>query len=114
GNGPGRSRCAVLSSRISTTMSTTIFPVEEVNSLRAAAATAREVDDFHEADGWSKSSTDPMRLLEVFPTLQLKPGYTLRAYTFASGGNGNGVVWAMPVNAEFPEPELCDQVKGPV
>ena len=34
-----------------------------------------------------------------------------RAYQFHEGGNGNGFVWAIPVDAEFPDPEDCLRLK---
>ena len=52
-----------------------------------------------------------MAVLAVFKSLWIKDGYILRAYQFREGGNGNGVVWAMPVDAEFPEPDKCPRVK---
>lgn len=50
-----------------------------------------------------------MRLLEEFPALTLRAGWVLRAYQFRAGGNGNGVVWALPEGAPFPEPSECPQ-----
>ncbi len=60
-----------------------------------------------EPEGWSKSRYDPNRLLEMFQPLRLRQGYVLRAYLYREHGNGNGVVWAMPEDAEFPEPKDC-------
>jgi len=58
-------------------------------------------------EGWSKSPVDPNDLLSIFSPLRLRKGYVLRAYVFRMGGNGNGVVWAMPGDAPFPAPEDC-------
>jgi hypothetical protein len=55
--------------------------------------------------GWFKSKIDPMRILRPFKTLKLKEGLVLRAYQFHEQGNGNAVVWAIPADAEFAEPE---------
>ncbi len=55
-------------------------------------------------EGWSKSRLDPERLVAVFPALSVKPTCVLRAYLYKQGGNGNGFVWALPKDAEFPEP----------
>ena len=33
------------------------------------------------------------------------------AYQFREGGDGNGVVWAMPSSAPYPEPEECPRVE---
>ena len=46
-------------------------------------------------------------MLEPFASLRLKPGYTLRAYAFREGGNGNAIVYAMPIESPFPEPDQC-------
>ena len=74
----------------------TRFSAERVNQLRRRAQRASNVTD-RGPEGWSKSDVDPMALLSAFPSLHLKEGLTLRAYQFREGGNGNGVVWAMPV-----------------
>lgn len=88
-----------------------IFPITEVNALRHLAAEASHASDSG-PDGWSKCDVDPMKLLAVFKTLRIKDGLILRAYQFREGGNGNGVIWAMPDNAPFPEPTDCPRMKG--
>ena len=55
-------------------------------------------------DGWSKSSINPIDVLAVFEPLRIKDGYILRAYQHREGNDGHGVVWAMPVDADFPAP----------
>jgi len=45
-----------------------------------------------------------MNLLGVFKSLRMKSGFVLRAYQYRSGGNGNGVIWAMPIDAPFLQP----------
>ena len=91
-------------------MSTTItFPIEKVQQLRQRAEEARQVSE--DAQGWSKSKVDPMKLLAAFSFLSLKKGFVLRAYQFQEGGNGNGIVWAMPENLTFPETEKCLMLK---
>jgi hypothetical protein len=55
--------------------------------------------------GWAKSEHDPNKLVDLFKPLRLRKGYVLRAYIFRENGNASGVVWAMPENAEFPEPK---------
>ncbi len=87
----------------------TIFPVSKVNALRRRAAKAcPEPKDA--PDGWSRSTSDPMKLLRVFKSLQMKPGFVLRAYQYSAGGNGNGFIWAMPESAPFPPPEECPRL----
>jgi hypothetical protein len=84
----------------------TVFSLKAVNSLRRAAKSASRFP--HESpEGWRKSPVDPMGLLRVFPALNLKPGYVLRAYSFFDGGNGNTVVYVVPEDAPFPEPQDC-------
>lgn len=55
-------------------------------------------------DGWSKYPIDPLPVEDGLKHLRLKDGIVLRAYQFKSGGNGNGFVYALPVDAEFPDP----------
>ncbi|MCK5784541.1 MAG: hypothetical protein KAH06_08840, partial [Desulfobacterales bacterium] len=47
----------------------------------------------------------------VFKKLSLTPGYTLKAYVFIEGGNGNGIVWGLPETKTFPEPDECERLK---
>lgn len=69
-------------------------------------------EQWPERDGWTKSAVNPNTLLRCFPALRLKNGFVLRAYVYRDGsGNGNGVVWAMPANTCFPEPERCPRVE---
>jgi hypothetical protein len=89
---------------------TTKFSIEEVNRLRQRAQGASEVP-IEGPQGWSKSEADPMKLLAVFSSLRLKEGLILRAYQFRERGNGNGIVWAMPADAPFPEPEECPKLE---
>lgn len=63
-------------------------------------------------NGWSKSTVDPLKLLAFFPALRLREGFTLRAYQFKEEVNGNGFVWAMPKDAEFPAPEDCPKLES--
>ena len=84
----------------------TVFSLNKVQRLRQSAQTASEVSE-DGPEGWSKSDVDPMQLLSVFSVLRLKEGYVLRAYQFRSSGNGNGIIWAMPEKAPFPNPKDC-------
>ncbi len=85
------------------------FPISKIIALRRRAAIACRMQD-EIPNGWNKSSTDPMKLLAVFKSLRIKPGFVLRAYQFVSGGNGNGIIWAMPIDAPFPEPMECSKL----
>lgn len=86
---------------------TTTFPLMKVQRLREkAAARAQPLIDGPER--WSKSSVDPMKVLAVFKNcLWIKDGFILRAYQRWDIGIGSGVVWAMPADAEFPDPYDC-------
>ncbi len=87
------------------------FPISKVNDLRKRAAKVCEAKG-ETPEGWSKSRSDPMRLLAVFKGLTIKPRFTLRAYQFREGGNGNGIVWAVPKDTPFLEPEGCLRIEG--
>jgi hypothetical protein len=93
-----------------TTTNATTFPASKVKQVREQAQKAIDLGQpTHK--GWAKSGADPMKLLPAFAPLRIKEGFVLRAYQFCEGGNGNGIVWAMPANAEFPDPEKCPKVK---
>ena len=96
------------------------FGIIRVNRLRKAAERAREGldsafpldrDSFPRCDGWSVSPIDPTDLLKVFKTLWIKEGFALRGYEFTSGGNGNGVIWAVPSDAPVLTPEECPRLE---
>lgn len=88
---------------------TKTFPAEKVERLRKRARKAAELPE-DVPSGWSKSLVDPAVLLAVFKPLHMKDGFILRAYQFRAGENGNGLVWAMPVDAEFPDPDECPRL----
>lgn len=58
--------------------------------------------------GWFRSPGDPEAIVQATEALQVKPAYKLVAYQYRAGGNGNGVVWALPREADFPPPEECE------
>lgn len=82
------------------------FDARDVTRLRERATEAARVP-LRGTDGWTKSATDPTKLLRVFKPLRLKDGFVLRAYQYRSGENGNGIVFAMPVGRPFPAPDEC-------
>jgi len=65
---------------------------------------ARRKSRLHPHYGAGVKLRPPMKIFGAFPRLRLKPGLMLRAYVYEEGGNGNGVVWAMPENLPFPQP----------
>jgi hypothetical protein len=87
----------------------TRFPVAQVHALADQAKAARAVP-VEGLEGWTRSEVDPMRLLAVFTALRGKPGYVLRAYQYRMGGNGNGIVWAIPEGVLFPGPDACTRL----
>lgn len=84
----------------------TTFSENKVSLLRKRAQRARKISEGN-IHGWSKSLVDPMKLLEVFTALYVREGYILRAYIYRAGGDGNAIIWALPVKADFPEPDNC-------
>lgn len=53
--------------------------------------------------GWRPAEYEPAALLENFETLQVKPGYMLKAWHYVAGGNGRGIAIAMPEGSQLPE-----------
>ena len=88
-----------------------VFPLQKVQRLRSRAQRACEVSA-EGPDGWRQSNVDPMDLLSVFSSLKIKKGLVLRAYQFRAGSNGNGIIWAMPEEQEFPEPAECPALEN--
>lgn len=89
----------------------TTFALARLDTLKTKPG--RETDLLEQLpNGWSISPVDPTTVLVPFTSLRLRPGFILRAYQFKAGGNGNAVVWAMPVDAEFPDPGLCPRLQG--
>ena len=87
------------------------FLISKVNALRKRAAKACQLPN-EGPDGWSRSTVDPMNLLRAFDALKIKPGLTLRAYQYRSGGNGNGFVWAVPEGSPFLDPSVVPILAG--
>ena len=91
----------------------TMFPLTRVDTLqKKSASVIWAVDEMMTsyADGWSISRVDPGRILTSFTSLWLRPGYALQAYQFKAGDSGNGIVWAMPLDAKLPEPADCERL----
>jgi hypothetical protein len=85
---------------------TAYFTAEKIAAMRNEASGLLSVTR-EGPQGWSKSSLDVTKVLRVFPALKLREGFTLRAYEYKVGGNGNGVVWGMPADSLFPEVKDC-------
>lgn len=82
------------------------FEAGLISTLRASAENARRLKIESIPEGWSSSQVNPMKLLEVFPSLKIKSEYVLHAYQFRLGGNGHGIVFALPKDLPLPEPEI--------
>ena len=86
-------------------MKSVSFSIRRVNRLRRAATKARQlasapdraVETSPFSGRWS-ASDGASDLLRVFDTLRLKAGFALRAFTYRAGGNGNGIIWAVPAD----------------
>jgi hypothetical protein len=64
-----------------------------------------DLDTFEQLpEGWCIFPLNPIRVGDVLKNLRLKPGIVFRAYQFKSGGNGNGFVYALPFDSDFPDP----------
>jgi hypothetical protein len=87
------------------------FTAEQIRTWRAQLGRWAMMPE-SAPEGWSKSRNDPAKLLTLFPKLKVRQGYVLRAYQFREEGNGNGFVWALPVDAEFPEPDESPRLQG--
>lgn len=92
-------------------METALFDQPTVDRLRRAATRAAGLPPTM-PQGWCRSPVDPGRIVAALPSLRIKDEFALRGYVFRSHGNGNGVVWAMPAESDFPEPDDCPRMKG--
>lgn len=80
------------------------FPLATVREL-SERARRRPSDGSDDEISWTIGEIDPMEVVECFaPVLRVRDGYALRAYQFRAGGNGHGVVYAMPRDVELPNP----------
>jgi hypothetical protein len=93
-------------------LGTTSFDAAKIQRVRLRAVKAVENTNEEPPKGWSKSAEDPHKILPSFEALRLKKGFVLHAYEVYKEGNGSGVVWALPADAEFPEPDRCPRVQA--
>lgn len=61
--------------------------------------------------GWFSSDDHANGLLTVFDALRLKPGFALHTYELREGSDGNGIIWAVPVDAPVVPPQECSWVE---
>ena len=99
-------------------MKSVTLSITRVNRLRRAAERARalpaEDPDWSLvslSDDWFASAYDANELIGVFDTLRLKAGFTLHAYEYRAGDNGNGIIWAVPADAPLVAPGECSRLE---
>ena len=90
-------------------LGTMTFDAANIQQIRLKAVKAVQVNE-DPPPGWSKCTQDPAKLLSAFRALRLKRGMVLRAYQVNKDGDANGVVWALPEHADFPDPDQCPRV----
>lgn len=61
--------------------------------------------------GCFRSPANPESIIKGFSHLRVKEGYKLRAYQYSDGANGNGIVWAIPADADLPDPKECERLE---
>jgi hypothetical protein len=61
--------------------------------------------------GWSKSTGNPENIVKGFSQLRIKEDYKLKAYQYTEGGNGNGIVWAIPYEEELTDIRECTRLE---
>ncbi|MEK5419513.1 hypothetical protein [Paenibacillus sp. FSL L8-0708] len=88
------------------------FSIQRFPTYAARPNLLNEANLLEECDqyqlGWFRSSTNPESILKGFSHLHIKENYKLRAYQYSDGANGNGVVWAIPVNMDLPPANECE------
>ncbi|GAA1368389.1 hypothetical protein [Peribacillus frigoritolerans] len=74
----------------------------------------KQVEKYDDDDhGWYRTPANPESIVKGFSHLSIQSGYKLRAYQFSDGGgNGNGIVWAIPEKKELQDVEDCKQLDG--
>jgi hypothetical protein len=89
------------------------FSAAKLEDIRKKSRKVTQIlDPTNIPEGWSKSTLDPQKLLGFFKQLKLREGFVLRAYQFNEEQNGESVIWALPVDAEFPEPADCPRLEN--
>lgn len=84
------------------------FTAHRIRQLRRKVERAAQVSEHRSNYNWSVSPINVMEVLAVFTSLRIRDGYTLKMYQYSGGGGGNGFVYAIPAEGEFPEPTRLD------
>ncbi|MYD72703.1 MAG: hypothetical protein F4W89_18485 [Acidobacteria bacterium] len=99
-------------------MNSVSFGIRRVNRLRRAAEKARELasdldrlPDTSAFSGEWSANDGANKLLGAFDALRLKAGFTLRAFVYREGSNGNGIIWAVPADAPPIAADECPRLE---
>ncbi|KWW21726.1 hypothetical protein AS888_04240 [Peribacillus simplex] len=76
---------------------------------------SKQVEKYDDKDehfhGWYRTPENPESIVKGFSHLSIQNGYKLRAYQFSDGGgNGNGIVWAIPEEKELQDSADCERL----
>lgn len=61
--------------------------------------------------GWNLDEKGPEKIVKGFSNVKVKSDYKLIGYRYIEGGNGNGVVWAIPKSIKAPKVNECETLK---
>lgn len=88
----------------------TKMSITKINRLRKKAEKiCGSINDIFES-GWTPIDFDPLNLLDLFPSITLMEGVVLKAYIYRTGGNGNGRMYAFPIEYSLdPDIDLVDK-----
>src|SRR5262245_50231629 len=87
-------------------MAESLLTEEQIATLRREASdTWQRQFPGNPPEGWSVSPLDLAAVVAVFEPLHVKPGYTLRAYQRITERAGYSLIYALPVEAPFPDPD---------
>lgn len=87
------------------------YTAKQVEDLRTKVRVATQEGLENLPEGWTKGRRDLAQVIAFFPTLKIREGFRLAAYVHRDSGNGAGFVWALPLDAEFPEPGDCPKLE---
>ena len=83
------------------------FTAAQIRDLRMCMQEALTPSGPAVPEGWSVSPVDPAGIVDCLDHVEVKKGVCLGAYQYREGENGSGLVFALPGDAEFPEPREC-------
>jgi len=91
------------------------YAAEDLTRWRDAIIAAWRDQLDEPPEGWSISPADFVPVVAVLPSLAIKDPYVWRAYQYRARDSGHGRVFAVPRQAEWPEPAPAGggEVSGP-